>query len=130
MQPGAAAQDAPIQVASKDDWWLAQLRGDFTLALFSGAQPPDNRTQQALQRLLLAPIPVKPLLICAPPHLAAYADCLLPVICDSQGFLAQRYDARDGACYLIRPDQHIAARWRSYEPAAVADALARSTGRV
>src|SRR5690606_34406217 len=32
-------------------------------------------------------------------------------VVDEQNLLAQRYDALDGTCYLIRPDQHIAARW-------------------
>jgi 3-(3-hydroxy-phenyl)propionate hydroxylase len=41
----------------------------------------------------------------------------------------QRYDAQDGACYLIRPDQHVAARWRKPDAAAVRAALARAQGK-
>jgi 3-(3-hydroxy-phenyl)propionate hydroxylase len=40
--------------------------------------------------------------------------------------LARRYDARDGACYLIRPDQHIAARWRKLDVSSVELALRRA----
>jgi 3-(3-hydroxy-phenyl)propionate hydroxylase len=29
----------------------------------------------------------------------------------------------------MRPDQHVAARWTSYDEAAIAAALARATGR-
>ena len=42
------------------------------------------------------------------------------------GPAAQRYDARPGTCYLLRPDQHVAARWRRFDPAAVRSALCRA----
>ncbi|CFM97600.1 oxygenase [Bordetella pertussis] len=47
---------------------------------------------------------------------------------DSEGWLARRYDARPGTCYLIRPD-HIAARFRAFDAQAVRRALARAIGR-
>jgi 3-(3-hydroxy-phenyl)propionate hydroxylase len=47
---------------------------------------------------------------------------------DSQGLAARRCDARPGTCYLVRPDQHVAARWRRFDAAAVRAALARATG--
>ena len=37
------------------------------------------------------------------------------VIDDSEGLLATRYDARPGTFYLLRPDQHVCARWRSFD---------------
>jgi 3-(3-hydroxy-phenyl)propionate hydroxylase len=40
-----------------------------------------------------------------------------------------RYDGRPGTAYLIRPDRHVAARWRRPTAAAVAAALARARGR-
>ncbi len=44
--------------------------------------------------------------------------------------LAQRYlgDARS-AVYLMRPDQHVAARWESYDEAALRSAVNIATGR-
>jgi 3-(3-hydroxy-phenyl)propionate hydroxylase len=42
--------------------------------------------------------------------------------------LAARYDATPGSCYLIRPDQHVAARWRHFEPSSFLAALQRAGG--
>ena len=47
---------------------------------------------------------------------------------DLHGLAARRYDARPGTCYLIRPDQHVAARWRRFDATAVRAALARASG--
>lgn len=49
---------------------------------------------------------------------------------DSTGALAERYlgDARS-AVYLIRPDQHVAARWDSYDETALRAALRRACGK-
>jgi len=46
---------------------------------------------------------------------------------DTQGLAASRCDARPGTVYLIRPDQHVAARWRRFDAVAVRAALARAS---
>ena len=48
---------------------------------------------------------------------------------DCEGLAAQRCDACAGTCYLIRPDQHVVARWRAFDPSAVQAALARALGQ-
>jgi 3-(3-hydroxy-phenyl)propionate hydroxylase len=45
---------------------------------------------------------------------------------DAEGLVAARFDGRPGSCYLIRPDQHVAARWRSFDLAAVRAAIAQA----
>ena len=35
------------------------------------------------------------------------------VIEDAEGLVQQRYDGQPGTVYLLRPDQHVAARWRT-----------------
>jgi len=47
-------------------------------------------------------------------------------VIDSKGLLQQRYDGQPGTLYLIRPDQHVAARWRQFDPEQVQAALGRA----
>jgi 3-(3-hydroxy-phenyl)propionate hydroxylase len=42
------------------------------------------------------------------------------------GPAAERYDARPGTVVLLRPDQHVCARWRAPAAADVAAALRRA----
>lgn len=48
---------------------------------------------------------------------------------DVNGRFAEHYDATPGTFYLIRPDQHVAARWRHSDAAALGEALTRAIGR-
>jgi 3-(3-hydroxy-phenyl)propionate hydroxylase len=48
---------------------------------------------------------------------------------DRVGILAQRLDATPGAAYLVRPDQHLCARWRRFDAGKVAAAHSRALGR-
>ncbi|HEX8165961.1 MAG TPA: FAD-dependent oxidoreductase [Beijerinckiaceae bacterium] len=47
---------------------------------------------------------------------------------DRDGHFARRFDATPGAAYLVRPDQHLAARWRRFDTAAIAAAVQRFKG--
>ena len=49
------------------------------------------------------------------------------VLIDTKGLAAERLDARPGTAYLLRPDQHVTARWRRLDVAAVRAAIARAT---
>jgi len=129
MVPGAVALDAPIESRGAPDWWLGQLDGEFVLALFCGDALPGRDTLQALQALRLAPVPVKAVLVAGPQCDLSALPGELPAVIDREGCLGQRYEAQPGTAYLIRPDQHIAARWRAFDAAAVAAAVNRATGR-
>ena len=48
---------------------------------------------------------------------------------DREGKFAERFDATPGAAYLVRPDQHLCARWRNFAAAAVARAHRRALQR-
>ena len=48
---------------------------------------------------------------------------------DRNGIFTQRFDATPGAAYLVRPDQHLCARWRSFDAAALLRARERALAR-
>jgi 3-(3-hydroxy-phenyl)propionate hydroxylase len=48
---------------------------------------------------------------------------------DDDGRLAERYGAEPGTVYLIRPDLHVAGRWKTLVPAEVAATLNAGLGR-
>jgi len=102
MRPGSAAADAPVRAAGKDGWLLEHLRGGFTGLYFGDTDPP-------------SPVPAI--------RIGGGA------IEDRDGLVRRRYDGRPGTFYLFRPDQHVAARWRSFDSGAVSAALARATGK-
>jgi 3-(3-hydroxy-phenyl)propionate hydroxylase len=105
LQPGAAALDAPLA----GGWLLAALPTQFTLLLFADAITPAQ--QDALDGLARECIPV-------------HTTCVPP-----EGLAAQRYGARPGTACLLRPDQHLAARWHAFDAAAVRAAVARATAQ-
>ena len=104
LQPGAPLADAPVQTPDGAPAWLLRCLGpDFTL-LFFGDAPA-----------WAADLPQVKLL------------CLGLDLLDVQGLLAQRLDATPGTAYLVRPDQHVCARWRQPTEPAVRAALARAS---
>jgi len=46
---------------------------------------------------------------------------------DYEDFLIQRFDASPGTFYLLRPDQHVCARWREFNVEWVRRAVLRAT---
>ena len=126
MLPGAPLDDAPVRVGGKDAWLLDQLGNRFQLLAFADSVEqldPVVRAQAAV--LADAALPVEVVLVLA--HAGEAQG--LTVLHDRGGLMAQRMDARPGTCYLIRPDQHVAARWRRFDAEAVRAALARATGQ-
>ncbi|MFC3148196.1 FAD-dependent oxidoreductase [Piscinibacterium candidicorallinum] len=106
--PGAPIADAPLLARSGErQWLLAALRqaarGRCTLLLW-GAMP------DWLQAFDLGVI--------------AVGGSWL----DETGLATRRFDAQPGTAYLLRPDLHVAARWRSLRPEQLAEALSTLTG--
>ncbi len=122
MVPGAPMDDAPVQVAGLDAWLLDQVGQGFALLLFADAAPSVDVLTQ-LQALQAGKLPVTPLII-ASRRLDVSG---LKVVVDAQGLMAKRYDGHSGTIYLLRPDQHVAARWRHLDAAKVQQAVDRAT---
>ena len=104
--PGAVLTDAPVALADgQDGWLLRQLGQDFT-ALVIGE---------------------------APAWLAEFPEVSQLVVgrdvVDASGLLLERLDAEPGTLYLIRPDQHICARWKQPTREHFSSALARAVAQ-
>ena len=124
MAPGAPIDDAPVSSGGAPGWLLEHVGNRFVLLLFvddAGAVAQ----RDALAALAANTIPVETLAIAI--GAAATAPPGIATIVDSDGLAARRFDARPGTSYLIRPDQHVAARWRVFDAAAVRAAVARAT---
>jgi 3-(3-hydroxy-phenyl)propionate hydroxylase len=122
MVPGASCVDAPVQVAGQPAWLLPQLGQQFTGVLFCGEQGIDPATLAALDALRTGPIPLKLVVVTRGDESAA-ASAGVKVVRDTDGLAGARYDAKPGTFYLIRPDQHVCARWRKLDARAVEQAL-------
>ena len=125
MLPGAPMDDAPLR-DNRDDCWLLDRVGNGFIALYfaDDAAVLPAPTLAALTSLAGSGIDVRPLVISARPGTLA-GD--IPVLEDSRGIAAQRYDAKPGTVYLLRPDQHVAARWRALDANKIKAAVARAT---
>jgi 3-(3-hydroxy-phenyl)propionate hydroxylase len=115
MIPGSPAADAPVE-GPAGTWLLGYLGGGFTLLGFGDAVGPFGVASLARDR-----IACKVVLVDAKPTPGATG------VEDVNGLAVQRYDAWPGTVYLLRPDQHVCARWREFDLPSVRAAIARAT---
>jgi 3-(3-hydroxy-phenyl)propionate hydroxylase len=110
LNPGSPAADAPIATApGEPSWLLRELQEGFTALCFG-----EESVATGVAPLANGPVPVAVKRI-GPGALA-----------DPSGRAARRYDARPGTIYLMRPDQHVAGRWRWPDTAQIRGALDRA----
>ena len=134
MVPGAVAVDAPVFVDGRQEWFLSLLGGSgfraITLSaggqLRSAPSPLEGggwgegegtTKNQALSGRQLPPLPQPLPLRGGGEQIIASLEWLT------------RYDAQPGTTYLFRPDQHVCARWRTYDGQAVLAAVARACAK-
>ncbi len=99
--PGSPAPDAPVLDDGRPGWLLHHVGGaGFTLLSFGTSTPP----VPGVATVRIAP------------------DALH----DVRGLAVRRFAAPDGACILIRPDQHVAALFRRFDAARIQSALAQA----
>jgi len=120
QRPGSPCLDAPITGDGIESWFLNQLGDHFTGILFADANGSITNDMRVLRD---QDIPVHTVVV-KPVGCAAHDGDII----DQQAQLQKHYDARPGTYYLIRPDQHVAARWRSFDLTKVNKALSRATG--
>jgi 3-(3-hydroxy-phenyl)propionate hydroxylase len=119
MAPGAPADDAPVAQDGVAGWLLPQLGGRFQLLVYvddpATWRAPPLQTHGGLPAVELIALTAGPAPV---PGVRSLHDV--------RGRFAQRYDARPGSAWLLRPDQHLAARWRRADAGQVQAALRRA----
>lgn len=120
--PGSVCKDAPIILNGDSAWLMNQLGDQFTVIV--NAEDASDDLVGQLQSL--ADTSDLKLLYVAgtQPAAAPQADCIQ----DSKGYIAERFDLTPGAAYLIRPDQHVAGRWKQLQADTVKTAMRRALG--
>jgi 3-(3-hydroxy-phenyl)propionate hydroxylase len=111
MVPGAPAADAPVELRDGRSAWLLQQLGQGFNVIVARPQAGD------LARLDGHGFDVKVLTV-----QVDGAD-----LRDPAGLLARRYDLQPGTVYLLRPDQHVCARWRAADADLVGRAIRRAS---
>jgi 3-(3-hydroxy-phenyl)propionate hydroxylase len=101
LRPGSTALDAPLKAS-----WLLERLGDKFQLLAIGVDIPDGLEDGG--------IAIESLRIDAS---------------ESPEFARRYLGGARQAVYLMRPDQHVAARWTSFDKDAVIAALRTATGR-
>ena len=109
--PGAVLSDAPVSANGISSWLLRELGDNFTL-LVNGAVPAWVPAWQA-----------------SLPKDMVKVMALGQTLHDVQGLVSQRLDLQAGTAYLIRPDQHVCARWRQPSADLVQAAYLRATAQ-
>ncbi|MBH8581359.1 FAD-dependent oxidoreductase [Halomonas pacifica] len=131
LRPGSPAKDAPVRLDGEAAWLLNQLGDRFVLLLDARGGVESNGLADRAAELaaLLARQADLDLLLLGPAP-AALANLPRTRQCeDAEGLVARRYGLTPGAGYLLRPDQHVAARWPECRAEAVERALATALGQ-
>jgi 3-(3-hydroxy-phenyl)propionate hydroxylase len=124
MRPGAPIADVPLQQAGRPTWLLRQTGGGFVLLVFDRALPPLPGELPAPLKILL----IVPQLVPRQEALPIATGTTL-LLHDHLGLFESRFDAQPGNAWLLRPDQHICARWRTATPIDVSRAMDKALAR-
>ena len=117
--PGHGAPPQNIRLGS-DDFLLDHLGGGFDLLYFTEAQAIPEPLQAVVQVARANGVPIRITAVGATQAVAG-ADATLV---DTDGNFRQRYGVQaSGAAYLLRPDQHVCARWLTLDATRLQDAL-------
>ena len=127
MVPGAVMTDAPVTGEEGNAWLLNALGNHFTCMIFlNSLADVEQGILQDLINLSEDVIPVMSLIV-LPKKPENETAAGLRVVIDEEGLLTQRCDGQSGTTYIIRPDQHVCARWRSFDLDKIRHAVKRAT---
>jgi 3-(3-hydroxy-phenyl)propionate hydroxylase len=117
--PAHGAPPQNIRLAA-NDFLLDHLGGGFDLLYFTDAAEMPQALQQVIANARGRGVPLKVIAVGASGPVAG-ADLSLA---DADGHFRQRYGVQaSGAAYLLRPDQHVCARWLTLDATRLQAAL-------
>jgi len=117
--PGHGAPPQNIRLAA-NDFLLDHLGGGFDLLYFTQAQAVPAQLLQVVGKARARGVPLRILAVGASQPVQGADDTLA----DADGHFRQRYGVpASGAAYLLRPDQHVCARWLTLDAARLQAAL-------
>lgn len=127
MVPGAPATDAPVAVNGELRWLLQCTGGSFNGLYFAEAMSElPSEVASGIAALTLDRIAVDTRVVVEPGNPIELPPGVMKFE-DYEDFLIQRFDASPGTFYLLRPDQHVCARWREFNVEWVRRAVLRAT---
>ena len=119
---GPAAGAALVNRRCADGSFLLDHLGrGFTVLYFSDEGRVPVALATAVAQLTVGDEVPRVLVLVAGPM--PNSDCLV-----DGGSLFAAYDARPGSCYLVRPDRHVCARWRTLDAHGLNEAFTRALG--
>ncbi len=127
--PGAPCTDGPVMRDGQDDFLLTCLGNVFNGLLFIDQRSDLSPAMLAqLDELARQEVPVNTFVIAGHDM-----DLVLPqgveLLVDKVGVVKERLDAQRGTFYLLRPDQLVTARMRTFDKEAVIAAQNKAMGK-
>ncbi|MFC6668707.1 FAD-dependent oxidoreductase [Marinobacterium aestuariivivens] len=115
MVPGTPSTDGPVLRNGREDFLLSCLGNDFkTLWFIDPRNPPSAGELQQLALLAELELPIQTLLVSSQP-LGLVLPQGVELLVDTLGVVVERFDGQPGSCYLMRPDQHVCGRMRTFD---------------
>jgi 3-(3-hydroxy-phenyl)propionate hydroxylase len=126
--PGAPSLDAPVKTANGAPCWLLNQIGlRFVLLCFTESESLPPALEKWIRDVAVG-CPTLGLLVVAPEKVLGLDPEL--TLTDREGLAFERWAAAPGTVYLVRPDQHVAARWKTPPDLTVLiEAFTRSIGK-
>ncbi|MGE8441684.1 MAG: FAD-dependent monooxygenase [Comamonas testosteroni] len=115
FKAGPAHGAPPLNVRfAPDSYLLDHLGGGFDLLYFTSGKAINAELQAVVAGVRARGVAVR--LIAVSSHVAGAIEGADLVLDDSEGRCRARYGVMaDGAAYLLRPDQHVCARWMALD---------------
>ncbi len=122
--PGHGAPPQNVRLGANDHL-LDHLDNRFSLLYFTEAAAVPDALQAAVNELRARGLPLRMIAVGSAQPVAGADDTLA----DTDGHLRERYGVlASGAAYLLRPDQHVCARWMSLDATRLRAALINAAG--